>query len=147
MSLENMVKVKIKKLHPDAKLPSYAKYGDAGMDVYSVGDAVIKAGERASIPTGLSMQLPPGHVCLVWDKSGLAANQGLKTMAGVIDHTFRGECNIVVYNTSKEDYLIKKGQKIAQLLIQPIITAELEEVAELDESVRGANGFGSTGNF
>lgn len=141
-----MVKVKVKKLHPDAIVPSYAHPGeDAGMDVYSLEESIVKAGERALIPTGLSMEFPPGHVCLVWDKSGLAAKNGLKTMAGVIEHSYRGEYKIVVLNTSKEDYSIKKGQKVAQLLIQPIITAEIEEVNELSQTSRGEGGFGSTG--
>lgn len=141
-----MVKLKVKKLHPDATIPSYAHPGeDAGMDVHAVEDAIIKAGERALIPLGLSMEFPPGHVCLVWDKSGLAVKNGLKTMAGVIEHSYRGEYKIAVLNTSKEDYLIKKGQKVAQLLIQPIMTAEVEEVNELSQTARGEGGFGSTG--
>jgi dUTP pyrophosphatase len=141
-----MVKLKVKKLHPDAIIPSYAHPGeDAGMDVHAVEDAVIKAGERALIPLGLSMEFPPGHVCLVWDKSGLAVKNGLKTMAGVIEHSYRGEYKIAVLNTSKEDYPIKKGQKVAQLLIQPIMTAEVEEVDELSQTSRGEGGFGSTG--
>jgi dUTP pyrophosphatase len=106
---------------------------------------IIKAGERALIPTGLSMEFPPGNVALVWDKSGLAAKNGLKTMAGVIEHSYRGEYKIVVFNTSKDDYEVKKGQKVAQLLIQPIHTAEIEEVQELSQTSRGEGGFGSTG--
>jgi dUTP pyrophosphatase len=146
MSLEKMVKIKVKKLHPEAILPSYAHPGeDAGMDIYSVEEAIIKAGERALISTGLAMEFPPGHVCLVWDKSGLAVKNGLKTMAGVIEHSYRGEYKIAVFNTSKEDYPIKKGQKIAQILVQPILTAEIEEVSELSDSSRGSGGFGSTG--
>ena len=141
-----MVKLKVKKLHPDAIIPSYAHPGeDAGMDVHAVEDAIIKAGERALIPLGLSMEFPPGHVCLVWDKSGLAVKNGLKTMAGVIEHSYRGEYKIAVLNTSNEDYPVKKGQKVAQLLIQPIMTAEVEEVNELSSTARGEGGFGSTG--
>lgn len=142
------VKIKIKKLHPDAITPSYSHPGDAGLDLYSVEDITIKAGERAIVPTGIAIEYPEGYCTLIWDKSGLAANSGLKTMAGVIEHNYRGECKIVIFNTSKEDYFIKKGQKICQLLVQPIITAEIEELKEhenLSETSRGANGFGSTG--
>ena len=143
----NKVKIKVKKLHPDAIIPYYPHEGDAGLEIFSVEDLIIKAGERALIPTGLSIELPPGYVSLIWDKSGLASKSGLKTMGGVIEHGYRGEYKIVIFNSSKEDYPIKKGQKIAQLLVQPIMTAEIEEVQELSESSRGADGFGSTGLF
>lgn len=141
------MKLKVKKLHPDAILPNYAHAGDAGLDIHSVEDITIKSGERALISTGLSMEFPEGHVCLIWDKSGMAAKNGIKTMGGVIEHTYRGEYKIVMFNTSKEDLKISKGQKIAQALIQPIITAEIEEVQELSETTRGNDGFGSTGAF
>lgn len=139
------IKIKVKRLHPDAILPSYAHPGDAGMDIYSVEDKIIKTGERVLVSTGLAIELPEGYVSLIWDKSGLANNFGLKTMGGVIEHTYRGEYKIVMFNTSKEDYFIKKGAKIAQLLVQPIITAEIEQVEELSDSSRGQSGFGSTG--
>jgi len=141
------IKIKIKKLHSDAILPYYPHEGDAGLELFSVEDRIIKAGERALVPTGLSIELPPGYVSLIWDKSGLASKEGLKTMGGVIEHGYRGEYKIVIFNTSKADYQIKKGQKIAQLLVQPIITAEVEEVSELSESSRGTDGFGSTGLY
>jgi len=144
MALEK-VKIKVKKLHHDAILPSYAHPGDAGLDLFSVEDMIVKAGERVLVSTGISIELPEGYVSLIWDKSGLAAKNGLKTMGGVIEHSYRGEYKIILFNTSKEDYFIKKGSKIAQLLIQPITTAEVEEVQELSETQRGAKGFGSTG--
>jgi len=143
--LEKRVKVKVKKLHPEAIIPSYAHPGDAGLDLYSVENLIIPAGERALVPTGLAIELPEGYVSLIWDKSGLAAKNGIKTMGGVIEYTYRGEYKVVMFNTSKENYEIKKGQKIAQLLVQPIVTAEIEEVSELSESSRGTGGFGSTG--
>jgi dUTP pyrophosphatase len=144
MALTN-VNIKIKKLHPDAILPSYAHPGDAGLDIYSVEDKIIKAGERILVSTGISIEIPEGFVGLVWDKSGLANNFGLKTMGGVMDAGYRGEYKIVLFNTSKEDYFIKRGSKIAQLLVQPIITAEIEQVQELSDTSRGQGGFGSTG--
>lgn len=139
------MKIKIKKLVPEAIIPSYSLPGDAGMDMYSVEDAVIEAGERKLISTGISIELPEGFVSLVWDKSGIALKKGIKTMGGVIEHTYRGEYKIILFNTSKEKFEIKKGDKIAQVLIQPIVTAEIEEVEELSDSVRGKGGFGSTG--
>jgi len=143
--MANKLKIKAKKLHPEAIIPNYAHPGDAGLDLYSVDNLVLKAGERALVPTGLALELPEGHVALIWDKSGVAAKSGIKTMGGVIEHTYRGEYKVVMFNTSKQDFEIKKGQKIAQLLIQPIMTAEVEEVKELSETSRGAGGFGSTG--
>ncbi|MCC7574836.1 dUTP diphosphatase [Candidatus Woesearchaeota archaeon] len=139
------MKLKMKKLEQDAKLFSYAHEGDAGLDIYSYEDKTIKAGTRETIKTGIAIALEKGYVALVWDKSGLASKKGIKTMAGVIDSGYRGEISIVLFNTSKEDYEIKKGDKIAQILIQPIISAEIEEVNSLDETSRGENGFGSTG--
>ncbi len=140
------IPVKIKKLKPEAVIPTYAHPGDAGMDLYSCEDYTLKAGERKLFGTGLSIELPEGYVSLFWDKSGLAAKQGLTVLAGVIEYTYRGEYGVVLLNTSDKEVEIKKGQKIAQLLIQPICTAEIQEVTELSESSRGTSGFGSTGN-
>lgn len=139
------MKIKIKKINPEAKLPNYAHDGDAGMDIYSCEDALIKAGERAVISTGIAIEFPKDYVALVWDKSGLAAKNGIKTMAGVGDSIYRGEYKIVLLNTGKEDYQVKKGDKICQILIQPIEQAEIEEVSELSETSRGDGGFGSSG--
>ena len=139
------MKIKIKKLDKDAKLFSYAHEGDAGLDIYSLEDKTIKAGTREIIRTGIALALEPGYVGLVWDKSGLAAKHGIKTMGGVMDSGYRGEYKVIVYNTSEEDYEIKKHDKIAQLLIQPIIQAKIEETQSLDETSRGEGGFGSTG--
>ncbi len=139
------MKLKIKKLKENAVIPDYAHEGDAGLDIYSVEEIIIPAGEREIISTGLGFEIEGGFVGLVWDKSGLAANSGIKTMAGVLDSGYRGELKIVLLNTGKEDYKIEKRQKIAQLLIQPIVRAEVEEVDELSDSERGENRFGSTG--
>lgn len=136
--------IKIKKLNKEAILPSYAHKGDAGLDLFSCESCVLKPGERKLVSTGISAELPEGYVALVWDKSGVA-NNGIKTMGGVIDCHYRGEYKVVMLNTTKEDYSINKGQKIAQLLIQPIVTAEVEEVKELSETERGSGAFGSTG--
>ncbi|MDP3027803.1 MAG: dUTP diphosphatase [Nanoarchaeota archaeon] len=139
------IKIKIKKLHPDAILPNYAHLGDAGMDLYSVENITIAPGKRALVPTGITTEIPEGYVALIWDKSGLAAKSGIKTMAGVIDCHYRGEWKIVLFNTSENNYEVKKGEKIAQALIQPVASPEIEEVSELSDTSRGEGSFGSTG--
>ncbi len=141
----NTIKIKIKKLHPDAILPSYAHPGDAGMDIYSVEDVIIPPKERKTISTGISMEYPEGYCTLLWDKSGLASKNGLTVLAGAIEYTYRGEYKVVLLNTSDQEYVVKKGDKIAQVIVLPVITAETEEVSELSDSVRGSGGFGSTG--
>ena len=142
---QNKVKIKIKKLHKDAVIPHYNHDGDAGMDLYSVEDVILWPNEPVAVSTGISVELPKGYVALVWDKSGLSLKEGIKTMAGVMDSNYRGEYKIVLMNTTNQYYYIDKGDKIAQLLIQPIIQAEVEEVKELSETSRGSGGFGSTG--
>ena len=137
--------LKVKKLNPDAKTPAYAHPGDAGLDLFSIEDVVIKPGERYAVATGLALELEPGFVSLIWDRSGVALKNGMKTMGGVIEHTYRGEYKIIMFNTSHEDYQIKKGDRIAQLLVQPVITAEVVEVDNLSETARGEGAFGSTG--
>ena len=136
--------LKVKKLNPEAVLPSYAHKGDAGLDLFSCENCILQPGERKMISTGIALEFPEGYVALIWDKSGVAAS-GIKSMGGVIEHTYRGEYKVIMFNTSKDNYSIKKGDKIAQLLIQPIVTAEVEEVSELSETERGSGAFGSTG--
>ena len=138
------IEIKVKKSHPDAILPRYAHQGDAGMDLFSCENYVLKPGERKLFGTGLKIEVPRGYVSLIWDKSGMASN-GIKTMGGVIEHTYRGEYGVILLNASDKNYEIKKGDKIAQLLIQPVETAEITEVEELSETSRGEGGFGSTG--
>lgn len=137
--------IKIKKLKPDAVLPNYAHAGDAGMDVYASEDVHIKKGERVKVPTGVAMEIPEDYVGLVWDKSGLSMNHGLKTLGGVIDSGYRGEIIIGIANLSNEDYMIGKGHKVAQILIQKVEASTIDEVEELSDSHRGEKGFGSTG--
>jgi dUTP pyrophosphatase len=144
--MENSVRIKIKKLREDAIIPSYAHEGDAGMDLFAVEDVILWPNEPVAVPTGISIELPKGYVSLIWDKSGLALKKGITTMAGVIDSNYRGEYKIVLLNTTNQYYYIKKSEKIAQLLIQPVMQAEIEEVKELSESNRAHGGFGSTGS-
>ncbi len=139
------MRMKVKKLQPDAKLPAYAIDGDAGMDIFSIEDCTIKPGERKTLHTGISYELEPGFVSLIWDKSGLASKHGLTTLGGVIEHNYRGELMIILLNTSDVEYHVEKGDKIAQMLIQPVTTAKIEEANELSDSTRKDGGFGSTG--
>lgn len=115
------------------------------MDIFSNENKTLQPGERAAISTGIAIAIPPNHVGLMWDKSGMALKKGLHTLAGVADETYRGELKIVVINHANEPILIEKGQKVAQFLIQPIAHPEIKEVSELEETIRGTNGFGSTG--
>ncbi|OGZ04432.1 MAG: deoxyuridine 5'-triphosphate nucleotidohydrolase [Candidatus Lloydbacteria bacterium RIFCSPHIGHO2_01_FULL_41_20] len=137
--------LKLKKLKSDAKLPSYAHPGDAGMDIYSCEERTLLPQEQALISTGIAMEIPDGYVGLVWDKSGLSTKHGLKTLAGVIDAGYRGEISIAMANVGNDSYTFKKGEKIAQMLIQKVEHAEFWEVDKLSETSRGTGGFGSTG--
>jgi dUTP pyrophosphatase len=139
------VELKVKKLISHAIIPNYAHKGDAGMDLYSAEDYVIEPGKRELISTGITTEFPEGYVALIWDKSGLAAKNGIKTMAGVIDHCYRGEWKIVLLNTSSDSYSIKRGDKIAQALIQKVEYINITEVEKLNNTLRGEGGFGSTG--
>lgn len=139
------MKLKIKKLHKDAKIPHYAHHDDAGFDLFAIQDTLVKKGERVAVMTGIAMEIPEGYVGLVWDKSGLALNHGIKTIAGVVDSSYRGEMLAVVTNLSDKDYLFEKGHKIAQMIIQKKETMEFVEVDELSDTLRGGSGFGSTG--
>lgn len=139
------MQLKIKKLNENAKIPVYAHHGDAGLDLYSSEDTVLEPGQVVSVPTGLAFEIPHGYAGLIWDKSGLALKHGLKMMGGVIDSGYRGETKIVVINLGKQPYEVKKHTKIAQMLIQPVVSAEIEEVKELSDSSRATGGFGSSG--
>jgi dUTP pyrophosphatase len=115
------------------------------MDLASREDKTLQQGEQHLFKLGFAMAIPEGTVALVWDRSGMAAKHGIKTMAGVIDCTYRGEVGVVLVNVRKEPYGVKKGDRIAQMLIQPVHTASIEVVEELSETVRGDGGFGSSG--
>lgn len=139
------MELKIKKLNAKAKVPSYAHAGDAGFDLFAVDEVIIPAGERALAGTGIAMEIPDGYVGLVWDKSGLSNNHGLKTLGGVVDAGYRGEVKVGIINLGASDYTIVAGHKIAQMLIQKVEHVEIKEVAELSGTTRGEGGFGSTG--
>lgn len=137
------MKLRIEKT-TDAKLPNYAHHGDAGLDLYSAEDCRLKPMEIRAIATGIKAEIPEGYAGLVWDKSGIALH-GMHAMAGVIDSTYRGEIKCVMMNIGKADFDIKKNTKIAQMLIQPVVHAEIEAVDKVNDTKRGLNGFGSTG--
>lgn len=139
------MKLKIKKLHPDAKIPTYAHPGDAGMDVFALKDLTLLPGERGLVKTGISFECEEGYVLLVWDKSGISTKHGITTLAGVIDAGYRGEIQIGVINLGQETYTFEKGNKVAQILVQSIVNPEIEEVEDISDSPRGTGGFGSTG--
>jgi len=137
--------LKVKKIVPEAKLPTRAKEGDAGLDLYSIESCTISPSERRTVRTGIALEIPMGCVGLVWDKSGLAAKKGLKTMGGVIDAGYRGEIQVVLTNLGDETHAVFEGEKIAQLLVQRVELLSVEEVSDLSDSERSADGFGSTG--
>ncbi len=136
--------IPIIKFHPDAIIPTYAHNNDAGCDFTTPESITVPARGRMMIPTGIGMAIPDGYMLRISDKSGLAS-KGLHTMGGIVDAGYRGEINVIIYNTTDSDYLFESGHKIAQGIIQPIVHGEFELVSELDEGLRGDNGFGSTG--
>lgn len=142
------VRVEFRKLDPAVALPRRARDGDAGLDLRANASLKVAPGERAMVPTGLSVALPPGHAGLVLPRSGLASGQGL-TLAnspGLIDPGYRGEITCAVVNLDPvEPVEIHVGDRIAQLLVVPYAEIEPVEVAELPSSDRGTGGFGSTG--
>jgi len=139
--------LKVKRLHPEAKLPVRKREGDAGFDLFSVEELVLEPGERRAVSTGLAIELPPGHFGLVKDRSGLALKEGLHCLAGVIDENYRGELKVVLINLGQKTVKLPKGSRIAQLLILPYAAPPVVEASELSQSQRGKEGFGSSGLF
>lgn len=137
--------LKVKRLDENAVLPNFAYPGDAGLDLFSIEDITLKPDERASVRTGIALEIPEGYVGLVWDKSGISINHGIKTLGGVIDSSYRGELHVGVINLSSTTYDIKPGNKIAQLLLQKIEHLQIQEVDDLGSSERSDKGFGSSG--
>ncbi len=140
------MKIKIALLSKDAKLPSYANPGDAGLDLYSPEKVVIPARGKVIIDTKIAIQLPKNTVALVWDKGSLGCVKGIKVLGGVFDEIFRGSYTIGLANLTNKDYTVEKGDKIAQLLIQPVHYVEVEQVEKVDQNTsRKGKRFGSTG--
>ncbi len=126
-------------------LPEYSSTGAAGADLRSSSAVEIAPGARAAVPTGLRLQIPPGHVGLVWPRSGLAVRHGIDTLAGVVDSDYRGEVRVVLVNHGDAPFRIEKGDRVAQLLVQRVERAAFAAVATIDETERGEGGFGSSG--
>ncbi len=141
------MKVKVKKLNPDARELEYAHKGDSGVDLYAAEEMVIKKGERRLVPTGLSIAMEEGFEAQVRPKSGLALREGITVLntPGTIDSCYRGEVGVIVINLSEKDFEVKKGKKIAQMVFSKVEKAEIEYAEELDETTRNDGGFGSTG--
>ena len=140
--------VLVTRLDPDVPLPARAHPGDAGMDLHSSEDIVLKPGERASVGTGIAVAIPDGYAGFVVPRSGLAAKHGIGVVnaPGLIDSGYRGEVRVLLINLDRFDpFEIRRGERIAQLVIQRVEEASLREVSELPSSARGEGGFGSTG--
>lgn len=142
------MEIKIKKLKKDAVIPTKGSPFAAGSDLYSAeDDLVIEAGKTAMIGTGLAMEIPEGYAGLVYARSGLACKEGLApaNKVGVIDSDYRGEIKVALHNHSSERKTVKKGERIAQIVITPFLSADFCEAEQLNQTVRGEGGFGSTG--
>ena len=134
----------IKKIR-DVKTPSYSHKGDAGVDLYAAEEYELKSMEKKVVSTGLKIAIPRGYAGLIWDKSGLAANNSVHNLAGVIDSSYRGEIKVVMINLGKGTFKVTKGMRVAQLLLHPIPEIEFIETETLENTQRNENGFGSTG--
>jgi dUTP pyrophosphatase len=148
--LSNKVDVLIQRLDPGLPLPSYAHAGDAGVDLVAAQDVELPPGERAVVGTGMAIALPDGHVGLIHPRSGLAAKLGITIVnaPGTVDAGYRGEIKVTLLNTDARDTVrLRRGDRIAQMVIQKVEQAVFHEVTALPGSARGAAGFGSTGGF
>lgn len=143
-----MYDLKIKLLYENSKMPEIAHEGDAGIDIFSVEESIIKAGEIKLIKTGISLELPKDMEVQLRPKSGLALNHGITLLnsPGTIDEGYRGEIMVIVINHSKNDFVVKEGMKIAQMVVKPVYKVNLVKIHEVNlETERGKNGFGSSG--
>ena len=145
-----MVRIPVTRLDPGLPLPSYAHPGDAGADLHAAVETRLEPGERALVPTGIALALPEGYVGLVHPRSGLAARHGISIVnaPGTIDAGYRGEVQVCLVNTDRrEPFVVRRGDRIAQLVVQRCETATFVETDDLGGSVRGDGGYGSTGGF
>jgi dUTP diphosphatase len=148
--IQGPLEVRVQRLDPDLGLPSYAHPGDAGADLVTTVDVTLAPGERAMVPTGVAIALPDGYVALVHPRSGLAARHGLSIVntPGTVDAGYRGEIKVLLINQDpREPIELRRGDRIAQLVIQRFERAAFVDVVTLPESVRGDGGYGSTGGF
>lgn len=141
-----MINIKVRKLKENAIVPRYAHEGDVGMDLFSAENYMVPAGKRQLVSTGIAMELPEGYFSSIRGRSGLAYKKGICILGGVIEWTYRGEYGVIVLNSGDEDFDIKAGDRIAQVIIAPVATADVEVVEELSETIRGSGAWGSTGD-
>ncbi|MEM9135999.1 MAG: dUTP diphosphatase [Cyanobacteria bacterium P01_F01_bin.42] len=141
------MKLQVKRLTPNAKIPCYAHPGDAGLDLFAVESQTLAPGESQLIQTGIAIELPPGTEAQVRPRSGLALKHSITVLnsPGTVDAGYRGEIGVVLINHGKEEFHVSLGMKIAQMVISPIVQAQVIEVETLSDSVRGEGGYGSTG--
>ena len=146
-----MVKVLVKRLDPNVKLPEYKTSGSSGMDLMAFVNNPIKIAPNTLelIPTGLSIAIPEDLEIQIRPRSGLAAKFSISVLntPGTIDSDYRGELKIILFNHGNEDFIVNKNDRVAQMVLTPIIKMELEEVEQLPDSIRGSGGFGSTGKW
>ena len=144
-----MEKIRIKKLHSNAVIPTYGSLEAAGADIYACLEAAvtIPAGKTVFIPTGLAMEVPRGCAGLIYARSSMGSKRGLApaNKVGVIDSDYRGQVMVALHNHSQEDQVVNPGERVAQLIITPVFTPGFREVDDLSETDRGSGGFGSTG--
>ena len=146
-----MIKVLVKKLKPSVKLPSYKTDGASGMDLmaYINKSIELKPGESCLVPTGLSVAFPKEYEIQIRPRSGLAAKSNISVLntPGTIDSDYRGELKVILFNHGNKNFKINNNDRIAQMILTPVIKIDLEETSELPESIRGSGGFGSTGKW
>jgi dUTP pyrophosphatase len=142
-----MIRVPVKRLDPSVPLPAYARDGDAGLDLCTAEAVTLAPGARALVPTGVAVAIPSGYAGLVLPRSGLALRHGVTVLnaPGLIDAGYRGEVKVLLINHDREPASFARGERIAQLVIQPVARAQLDVVDHLPSSQRGEGGFGSTG--
>ena len=144
-----MVKIKIKKLDPKVKIPKYKTEGSSGMDLMAFvkGSLKIKPNSSELIPTGISVAIPEDTEIQIRPRSGLAVNSQISVLntPGTIDSDYRGELKVILFNHGVDDFMVNNGDRIAQMVLMPVLKASFDEVGELPDTVRGSGGFGSTG--
>ena len=141
----NFWNIDVKRISPTAKIPTRAHSSDAGWDLYSNVSKTIITGERKVINTGICIKIPKSFVGLIWPRSGMSVKQGIDVLACVVDSGYRGEIKVILFNHGNEDFLINDEDRIAQMILTPVIKMNFEETDNLPETVRGEGGFGSTG--
>jgi len=142
-----VIKLPVKRLDPSIELPAYAREGDAGLDLRAAHEATLEPGGRGLVGTGLAVAIPPGYAGLVLPRSGLALSHGVTVLnaPGLVDAGYRGELKVLLVNHGEKPVTVRRGDRVAQLVVQSVERAEPIEVGELPPSERGAGGFGSTG--